>query len=160
MKLVTLIFVLVIAAVCAFVALNWNILSVPASFSFLFATVQARPGIIILGMMTALAAIFLICLAYIQTSALMEARRSSLELTRQRQLADDAEASRFTNLSTQLERDFVMLSEKIAASSPALRARVDEVDRDLRTAIEQTGNAIAAQIAELDDRLARAGARR
>jgi len=155
MKLVTLIFVLLVAAICAFVALNWDVLSVPASFSLLITTVQARPGMVILGMMSALAAVFLISLAYIQTSALIEARRSSLELTRQRQLADDAEASRFTNLGTQLERDFVILGEKIAASETALRTRIDQADRDLRTATEQTSNAIAAQIGELDDRLAR-----
>lgn len=156
MKTVTLIFILLLAAIGTFVAVNWDLLSVPASFSLVVTTVQARPGMVILGVMSVLAAVFLISLAYIQTSALLEARRSSLELTRQRQLADDAEASRFTNLGTRVERDFVVLGEKIAAAEAALRIRIDEARQELRTTTEQTGNTIAAQVGELDDRLTRA----
>ena len=69
--------------------------------------------------------------------SLMESRRQTKELQAQRDLADKAEASRFTELRTEL------------------MARLDRLQTDSRTAIEQNANSVAAQIGELEDRLER-----
>ena len=40
-------------------------------------------------------------------------------------------------------------------SKTSVLARLDEVERDLRTAIEQSGNTLASYLGEIEDRLER-----
>jgi uncharacterized protein YicC (UPF0701 family) len=90
---------------------------------------------------------------------LLEARRHSRELQAQRELADKAEASRFTDLRGFLETELRKLGEQVAESRAGITGRLDQAEQDLRTAIEQSGNSLAAYIGELEDRLLRTGER-
>ncbi len=103
--------------------------------------------------------LFLIFAAYLQTSVLLDARRHSRELQAQRELADKAEASRFTDLRGFLETELRKLGEQVAESRAGITGRLDQAEQDLRTAIEQSGNSLAAYIGELEDRLLRTGER-
>jgi Flp pilus assembly protein TadB len=100
-------------------------------------TVQAPLGLIMLLVAGVLAALFLAYAFYLQTSVLIETRRMTRAVEAHRQLADQAEASRLTELRA------------------ALDARFDHLEQGLRTALENAGNGISAQIAELDDRISR-----
>ena len=116
----------VLGAVALFAALNWGVIMTPTTLSLGFAEVQAPLGLVLLVMLAVICALFLFYLVYLQTTVLLEHRRHARELETQRQLADQAEASRFTELRTLLE------------------ARLDQME-----------NSLAASIGELADRLAR-----
>jgi hypothetical protein len=86
---------------------------------------------------------------------LLEARRHSRELAAQRDLADKAEASRFTDLRNYLDTGLSRLADQITDSRSASIARVDQLDTELRTLIGETGNSLSAYIGELEDRMER-----
>lgn len=132
-----LVFFLVLVLVGLFALINWPAFSALTPLSLGFTTVQAPLGLIMLGFIAFLCVLFTVWVISLQAGSLMEARRQTKELQAQRDLADKAEASRFTELRTEL------------------MARLDRLQADSRTAIEQNANSVAAQIGELEDRLER-----
>ena len=155
MKARTLLLLLAVVAIAAFTALNWNAIMAPATLSLGVADVQAPLGLVMLGLVAFLAALFLVFVVYLQTSVLLEARRHARELQANRELADQAEASRFTELRGFLEAELTRQAGLDAESRVVVLARLDQLDRDLRSAVEQSGNTLAAYIGELEDRLER-----
>jgi uncharacterized integral membrane protein len=138
-----------------FVAINWSAFTVPTALSMLFATVEAPLGLILLGIVALLTALFLVYVLYLQSSVLMENRRHARDLQAQRELAEQAEVSRFNQLRYFLEDELRKLTDKNEASRAGIIARLDQLDRELRAAVEQSGNALAAYIGEIEDRLER-----
>lgn len=155
MHIRTLLFLLVLGAMAAFAAVNWSSFMAPTTLSLLFATIQAPLGLIMLGFTALLTALFLLFIAYLQASLLMDTRRHTRELQAQRTLADQAEASRIAELRSYLEAGLPKLAEEITESRGAVETRLDRLDRDLRSVVEQAGNTLAAYIGELEDRLER-----
>ena len=151
----TIIISITILAIAALAALNWTALSAPASVSLGVASIEAPLGLIMLGLTTLLGAVFLAYVFYLHSSVMLEARRHNKEMTAQRELADKAEASRFTELRVFLE---AQQQQELAAqkeSAAALSARLDQLEKALEARAEQSDNGIAAQIGELEDRLER-----
>jgi hypothetical protein len=155
MRFRTLLLVLVVGAIVAFAAINWNAFLVPTNLSLGFATVQAPLGLILLGLMALLAALFLVLVVSLQTSLFVAARRHGREMQAQRELADQAETSRLTELRAFLDGELQKLADRGDESKANLLGRLDQLDRDLRAAVEQSVNTLAAYIGELDDRLER-----
>ena len=155
MKARTLLLLLAVVAIAAFTALNWNAIMAPATLSLGVADVQAPLGLVMLGLVAFLAALFLVFVVYLQTSVLLEARRHAPGLPAHRELADQAQASRFTELRGVLEMGLKRQAGLDAESRGVVLARLDQLDRDLRSAVEQSGNTLAAYIGELEDRLER-----
>jgi hypothetical protein len=155
MNLRTLLLALALAAIAVFAALNWDAFTAPTTLSFGFAEVQAPLGLFMLAMTALLALAFLVFIVYLQTSVLLEARRHARELQASRGLADQAEASRFTELRAYLEAELARLASEGEASRASVLERLDQLDRSLRAAVDQTGSTLAAQIGELDDRIRR-----
>jgi uncharacterized integral membrane protein len=155
MNLRTLALLLVLAAIAVFAALNWSAFMAPTTLSLGFGAVQAPLGLIMLGMTALLALAFLVYVLYLQTSVLLEARRHARELQASRGLADQAEASRFTELRAFLEAELAKLASQGEASRTSVVERVDQLERSLRAAVDQTGNTLAAYVGELDDRIKR-----
>jgi uncharacterized integral membrane protein len=152
MRARTLILVVLLAALALFAAINWQAFVAPTSLSLVVTHVQAPLGVIMLGFTAAIATAFLIYIVYMQTAVVLELRRQARALEAQRELADRAEASRFTELREYLTRE---LSNLRTGSSPSteLQARLDELQRELRDEIHTAGNTLAAYIGELEDRL-------
>ena len=73
-------------------------------------------------------------------------------------LLDQGEASRFTELRTFLDAELTKQNNLQAESRTTVIARIDQQELDLRTAIENSGNTLAAYIGELEDRLEKTGA--
>jgi len=146
MKLSTVVFMLILALLTLFSVLNWSVIMATTEISLLFTSVQAPLGLLLLALIAFLTVFYLGFLVYLQTSVLLESRRHARELTVQRDLADKAEASRFTDLRTFLEGEM-----------KSLVARVDRSEQDLKGALEQSANSLAAYIGELEDRLERVG---
>ena len=155
MKVRTLLLLLTLVAIAVFTALNWSAFMTPTTLSLGVANVQAPLGLVMLGLMAFLAALFLVFVVYLQTSVLLEARRYARELQASRELAGQAEASRFTELRGFLEAELKRQAGQDAESRAIVLARLDQLDRDFRSAVEQSGNTLAAYIGELEDRLER-----
>jgi hypothetical protein len=86
--------------------------------------VQAPLGVIMLGVVGFLTAFFLVFVVYVQASALFDSRRHAQELQVNRELADKAEASRFTELRSFLEVELQKLAghgSRIGSRRPAIR---------------------------------------
>ncbi len=153
MKTRTLFLILVLVAIGGFSALNWNAFLTPTSLNLGVAEVQAPLGLIMLGALVMVAAVFMVYILYLQTTVLLDTRQHTKELQSNRKLADQAEASRFTELRGFLEAELKRHLAQDAESRAAVIARIDQLERDLRTAVEQSGNSLAASLGELEDRL-------
>lgn len=153
----TVVMLVALACVALFAAVNWSAIMAPTTLSFIFTTVEAPLGLILLTATALLAVLFLAFIVTMQTSALMETRRLHKEVESQRKLADQAEASRFTELRNYLTAELQKMAQENASTAARLEARLRETDQDLRATLEQTGNSLAAIISELDDRLQRNG---
>lgn len=153
MKIRVFVLFSVFALLIVFMILNWATIMAPTALNLAVAQVNAPFGLVMLGIITMLTALFLIYIVYLQTSVLFEARRHAKELQINRELADKAEASRFTEL-----REFLNAqnqSQVIAQADlkNAFLSKVDVLNADMNQAINQSSNAIFAYIGELEDRL-------
>jgi uncharacterized integral membrane protein len=153
MYLRTLVLLIVLGAIAVFAAVNWGAFTAPTTLSLVFGNVQAPLGLIMLGLAALLTALFLIFLVYLQASAILEARRHARELRAQRELAEQAENSRFTELRGFLEAELPKLAGQATELKVSMQTRLDQLDQSLRVAIEQAGNTLAAYIGEIEDRL-------
>lgn len=158
MSIHSLLLLLILAAISAFAALNWGLFVTPAELSLGFTVVQAPLGLVMLGLLIFVTVVFLGFAIYVQTAALLEVRRHARELQVSRELADKAEASRFTELRSYLETEMARLAALRSDPDSGVLARLDRLEADLTTSIEGAGNTLAAYIGELEDRLERNGA--
>ena len=157
MRIRTLLLLLVLATVAAFSVLNWSVFVTPTTLSLGVTSVQAPLGMIMLGLLIFLTAFFLVYVVYLQSTVLLDTRRHSRELQTNRDLADKAEASRFTELREFLDAGLKQQVNQNDSSRAALLARLDTLDQDLRLKLEQSENSLSAYIAEVEDRLTSGG---
>jgi uncharacterized integral membrane protein len=136
--------VVVLGLLILFTLANWNTFIAPTRLSLVVTEVEAPFGLVMLGFSAVLAAALLWYALRVQIGALTESRRQAEELRRHRELADQAEASRFTDLKQYLERELA-----------ALRQAQQDSEQRLRDELAATTNTLSACIGELDDRLER-----
>src|SRR5690606_11027553 len=82
----------------------------------------------------------------LQGSVLLETRRHTKELHAQRELADRAEASRFTELR-------VFLETQHQQSHAAVLQRLDVLENHLAARAQESDNTTAAYVGQLEQRL-------
>jgi uncharacterized integral membrane protein len=160
MNVRTVLLFLLLTLFGGFVALNWSVVTAPTTLSFGFWTAQAPLGLLLLGFTLLIAAMFLFLLVVQQATVLVETRRAAKELTAQRTLADQAEASRFTALGAHLDEELRRLETQAAVRHETLAQRLNGLEQALRAHIDQAGNSLAAFIGELDNRVERIEAAR
>ena len=112
MYLRTLLILIVVGAVAIFSAINWSAFMAPTTLSVIFGSVEAPLGLILLAAIGLLTLLFLLYVAYLQSAILMENRRNARELQVQRDLAEQAEASRISQLRSFLEIELRRLGKK------------------------------------------------
>ena len=142
MRTRTMLVLIVIALIAAFAAINWSAFTAPTTLSLGMTTFEAPLGLTMLALMVVIALAFAAYMAVWQGSILLETRRHAKELQSQRTLADQAEASRFTELRAVLQAEVARLTERLAAAQSA-------VQQDIR----DSTNSLAAMLGELDERL-------
>lgn len=140
--------IVVLVLIGVFSALNWSVLMAPTDLSLGFTTAKAPLGLIMLGLIVLLAAVFLIYIVVLQAGMMSESRRVSKELKAQRELADKAEASRFTEL-----RAFVQSQQ--AQSQEAFMVRLDALEAHLIARAQESDNSAAAYIGQLEQQIGR-----
>ena len=106
--------------------------------------VEAPVGLVMLGVVVLVVLAFGAYLVVWQSAILLESRRQTKELQAQRTLADQAEASRFTELRVIVHDELERLADRMTQALDALRAE-----------IRDHANSLAATIAEIDDRMQR-----
>ncbi|MBK5204602.1 MAG: hypothetical protein JJD98_04090 [Polaromonas sp.] len=156
MRIRTILFALAILVVAAFVALNIDEFTRVSVLSLGFMTVQVSLGLVMLVLLGAATAIFLGSALYMQSTNLLEMRKHTRELNTQRELADKAEASRFTELQTFLAAQAAAEERRQAATAAALTERIAQQQQALLARMEQSDNTMAAYMGQLQDKLDRA----
>ncbi|MGD9775137.1 LapA family protein [Diaphorobacter sp.] len=146
MRLKTLFLLLIVIAMGALATLNWAALATPATVSLGVMEVQAPLGLIMLALTALLCVFFLVYVLTLQGSVLMETRRHAKEMTVQRELADRAEASRFTELRTFLEAQH-------RSGHQALLERLDTLEARILARVLESDNSTAACVGQLEDQL-------
>ncbi len=160
MRARTIFLILSIAVVAAFVALNVEEFTRASVLSLGFTSVQAPLGLVMLALLVAAAVIFLGVMIYMQSSNLLETRNYARELSTQRELADKAEASRFTELRHYLEAQTAAQQRREQAAEQVLSERFAAQNRVLMARLEQSDNTLVANMGQLEDQIERRDERR
>ena len=126
MKLQALLSFLLLAITAAFAALNWKAFTTPADLSLGVTSVNVPLGVVMLALLVVVTGLFLLFVVVLQTSALLETRRHLEELRDYRDLADQAEASRFTELKMFLVGE---LNKQTNLTIDALNRTLARLDR-------------------------------
>jgi uncharacterized integral membrane protein len=155
MKLRAVVLVVLAALLTAFMFANWAAITAPTQVSLIVAQVQAPLGLILLLCLVVVVVVFLFLMVFQQAGVILETRRYAKELAAQRTLADQAEASRFTELRKHLDGRLDRLDPQGGSPEESLIERIDRLEVALRTHIEHTGNSLAAHLGEVDDRVER-----
>lgn len=142
----TLVLLLIVAATAALAVLNWTALSEPSPISLGVTTVDAPLGLIMLGLTVLLGVFFIAYVLSLQGSVLLDTRRHTKEMQAQRELADKAEASRFTELRTFLENQHQQTQSQ-------LMARLDTLESHLAARAQESDNSTAAYVGQLEQQL-------
>jgi uncharacterized integral membrane protein len=136
-----------------FALLNWNAFAAPTPLSLGIVTVEAPLGLVMLGVVVFLSLLFTVWAISLQASALTEARRQTKELQAQRELADKAEASRFTELRAVLMSEVANVVQVHNETRALVIHRMDRLQDATRVSLEETSNTVSAYMGGLEDRL-------
>lgn len=116
MRVRTVAYLLVAVAIAVFVAINWSVFLTQTPIDFLFTRITGPLGFLILVIAVLIACIALIAHGFARLTWRQERRALAQELDRQRQRAEQADASRLKEL-----RDF------LAQETQSLREQLDRV---------------------------------
>ena len=155
MKMLGLIALIALVLLALFAVANWAALTTPVTLSFVAFAAEGPLGLILLCAAVFFAALFAVYALSLRTNALVEARRHMKALEAQRDLADKAEASRFTALGAQLEQEFAKLRASVVESRADARQRTDSLEASVRQSLSDTTSELAANIGQIDDKLNR-----
>ena len=142
----TFILLLIVAAIAALAVLNWGELTTRSLISLGVVSLEAPLGLIMLGLTVLLGVFFIAYVLSLQGSVLLDTRRHTKEMTAQRELADKAEASRFTELRAFLETQHQQVQGQLIERLDALEAR-------LAARAQESDNSTAAYVGQLEQQL-------
>ncbi|MBC7547610.1 MAG: hypothetical protein H7224_03065 [Polaromonas sp.] len=155
MRIRTIFLILFIVLVAAFVALNVDEFTRISVLSLGFTTVQMALGLVMLLLLVVVTVVFLGSTLLMQSANLLETRKYARDLNTQRDLADKAEVSRFTELRHYLDAQSVAEREREAMVSAALDQRFAAHQQMVLKRLDESDNTVAAHLGQLEDRLER-----
>jgi biopolymer transport protein ExbB/TolQ len=155
MRIRTIFLVISILLLAGFVALNIDEFSRVSTLSLGVTTVQVPLGLVMLLLLVIATVVFLASTLYMQSKNLLETRNYARELNTQRELADKAEASRFTELRSYLEVQALAAQRREAAAATVMAERFAQQQQALLARLEQSDNAMAAYMGQLEDLMER-----
>lgn len=148
--------VLAFVLLAAFATLNWVAMAAPSTLSLGFVEVSAPLGMVMLIFTAVISGLFIVYIVLLQAGVILEARRLTKEVKTQRELADTAEASRFTELRTLLEGELRKIEAQGAASSLEFGARIEQAERGMQDKLAEATGTMSAHLGEIEDKLDRA----
>ena len=152
MRVRTIVLIIFIVLVAGFAALNMEEFTRTSVLSLGFATVQVSLGLVMLILLVVVTVVFLGSTVLMQSSNLLETRKYARELNIQRDLADKAEASRFTELRQYFEVRAVAEKERDLIAQQVWVERLAAQDRSIMARLDQSDNTVAAHLGQLEDR--------
>ena len=153
MKLFGWITLVAVVLLVLFAGANWNLLTAPAMLNLLAFTVEGPLGVILLAVAVGFAGLSAIYALSLRASALVETSRHVKALEVQRRLAEEADASRFTALRSQIEREFSSMRAAIDQGRSEAIEQAGRVEEALVRSLQETANALYAHLGEIDDKL-------
>ncbi|MGB4115761.1 MAG: hypothetical protein WBK51_04340 [Polaromonas sp.] len=144
-----------IMLIAAFTVLNIDEFTRISTLSLGFTTMQLPLGLVMLMVLTVILLIFLATTIYMHSTQLMETRKYARELTAQRELADKAEASRFTELRRYLEAQATLTLTRDSDAVAVMDSRLAQTEKLLLHRMDQSDNSAAAYWGQHDDALLR-----
>lgn len=153
MRLSTLVLFVSLMITILFIALNWQAFLTPTELSLGVAAVTLPLGMVMLALLSMIVAMFLIYIFFLQGTALVEARRFARELRVNQEKADNAEASRFTEVHQLIREEMAKLQAQGTENQATLIAALDRVRADLTEKGDDMLNTVAAYVGELEDRV-------
>lgn len=148
--------ILAFVLLAAFASLNWATMSVPATLNLGFVDVSAPLGMVMLVFTAVISGVFIVYILLLQAGVILEARRLTKEVKAQRELADTAEASRFTELRTMLEVELRRIEAQGAAAHRESGARIEQSERGMHDKLADATGTLSAVLGEIEDKLDRA----
>jgi len=145
-----------ILLMAGFFALNVDEFTKVNTLNLGLSSVQLPLGLLMLLLLGLVTVIFLANTLYIQSKNMLETRTLTRELSTQRDLADKAEASRFTELRSFLEAQAQEEQQRQVAISKEQEERFQAQEQVLLTRIEQLDKTMSAYLGEFEDRIMRA----
>lgn len=127
MKWRSLLIVVFLILITIFVLLNLDVIFNSTIINLGFASVQAPLGVIMLGIFILSFVYFLIYALYLRTVLLIRERNLVSELEAAKEIAENAEVSRFNELKNIIEIEFEQLENKI---SKLVTGKVKNVEND------------------------------
>lgn len=153
MRTRTILLVVAILLVAGFAALNWSEIVHTAPLSFGVMVTEAPLGLILLALLGITLVLFLASSAAMRTTSLMEYRQHQKTLEAQRELAEKAEASRFTDLRGALDNHLKAMRERDAIAATEFDKAMLQSRREMQQQMEQMNRMIGARLNEIEQRL-------
>jgi len=148
-----LLMVLAILAVAGFAAQNWSEIVRPTNVTFGVVQSQAPLGLILLTLLGLTLLVALAAVASMRTRSLMESRQHARELHAQRELAEKAEVSRYTELRQVLDNHLRETRQRETVVNTELERTLGQHQRELRNQLEQMYHLLTSRMTELERRL-------
>lgn len=147
--------ILAFVLLAAFATLNWAAMAAPSTLSLGLIDVSVPLGMVMLVFTAAISGLFIVYIVLLQAGVIVEGRRLTKELKSQRELADTAEASRFTALRTMLEGELRRIEAQGAESNRAFGARIEQSERGMQDKLAEATGTLSAYLGEIEDKLDR-----
>lgn len=144
------------ALLCGFALLNWGAFSAPTELSLGLTTVSAPLGMVMLLVTALVSGLFVLYIVVQLAGGLAESRRYGKELQSQRQLADTAEASRFTELQHFITLELQKADAQRTAETARAAERLNALEQRLIDKLDESTRVLSAYVGEVDDKLDRA----
>lgn len=147
--------ILAFALLLLFVTLNWTAFAAPTALSLGVTEVSAPLGLVMLVFTAVISALFVVYILLQQAAVILEARHFAKEGRTQRELAEKAEASRFTELRTLLDGELRRIEAQGAASTREFGERLAQTEHSLQDKLAEATRTTAAYLGEIEDKLDR-----
>ncbi len=145
--------VLVILAVAGFAAQNWAEINRPSTLNFGIMQAEAPMGLILLTLLGLTLLVFLATAATMRSRNLAETRQHVKAYNAQRELAERAEASRFTDLRQLLDGHLQAERQRENVVHTELERTMAQHQRELRNQLEQMYHLLTSRLSELERRI-------
>jgi hypothetical protein len=149
-----LVFIILAALVVgAIAALNWPEVTRTSHLNFGVVMADAPLGAILFGAFLLTLVVFFVSTAIMESRNLLHWNRHSRELQAQRDLAERAEASRFTDLRQHIDTTLRESRQRDAIAGTEFEKSMLQSHRELRTNLENMNRSLMARLSELEARL-------
>jgi biopolymer transport protein ExbB/TolQ len=148
--------IVAILLVAGFAALNWPEITRSTPLNFGLFQMDGALGAILLAALAVSLLVFLISSAALRSRMLITENRYTRDLQTQRDLADKAEASRFTELRQHLDSHFRETRQREALAATEFEKSMMQSQRELRAQLEQLHHALVSRLGDLESRVERA----